>query len=154
MLTSASILENSPRIDNRGDGTYNRSGIFFKEMSMSSLNGKESSPEHHAKVSVLGATVVHQGDLSGQEDLIVRGQFRGNINLPGNDLLVVEGGLVEAEVRVRSITVRGEVNGNIAASGKVVIERTGRVKGDLSASVISIEDGAQFKGSVKVMGKT
>jgi len=120
---------------------------------MTSPNGKESSPEHHAKVSVLGTTVVLQGDIGGQEDLIVRGQFRGKINLPGNDLLVVEGGLIEAEVRVRSITVRGEVNGNIAASGKVIIEKTGRVKGDLSASIISIEDGAQFKGSVKVMGK-
>jgi cytoskeletal protein CcmA (bactofilin family) len=120
---------------------------------MTSLNGKESSPEHHAKVSVLGPTVVLQGDIGGQEDLIVRGQFRGKINLPGNDLLVVEGGLIEAEVRVRSITVKGEINGNIAASGKVIIERTGRVKGDLSASIISIEDGAQFKGSVKVMGK-
>lgn len=120
---------------------------------MTSPDGRESSLEHQAKVSVLGATVVLQGDIGGQEDLIVRGQFRGKINLPGNDLLVVEGGLIEAEVRVRSITVRGEVNGNITASGKVIIERTGRVKGDLSASVISIEDGAQFKGSVKVLSK-
>jgi cytoskeletal protein CcmA (bactofilin family) len=120
---------------------------------MTFLNEKESSLEHQAKVSVLGTTVVLQGDIGGQEDLILRGQLRGKINLPGNDLMVAEGGLVEAEVRVRNITVRGEVNGNITASGKVTIERTGRVKGDLAASVISVEDGAQFRGSVKVVGK-
>ena len=122
-------------------------------MQMTSLNGKEPPLEHQAKVSVLGTAVVFQGDINGQEDLILRGQFRGKISLPGNDLMVAEGGLVEAEVRVRNISVRGEVNGNIAASGKITIERTGRVKGDLSASVISIEDGAQFRGSVKVVGK-
>ncbi|MGB7295749.1 MAG: polymer-forming cytoskeletal protein [Candidatus Aminicenantales bacterium] len=120
---------------------------------MTSPNGRESSLEHQARVSVLGATLVLQGDFSGQEDLILRGQFRGKINFPGNDLMVAEGGLVEAEVKVRSITVKGEVNGNIAASGKIIIERTGRVKGDLSAAVISIEEGAQFKGSVKVLSQ-
>jgi cytoskeletal protein CcmA (bactofilin family) len=120
---------------------------------MTSLNGKESSLEHQAKVSVMGTAVVLQGEISGQGDLILRGQLRGKVSLPGNDLMVAEGGLIEAEVRVRNITVRGEVIGNIVASGKITIERTGRVKGDLSASVISIEDGAQFRGSVKVVGK-
>ncbi len=121
---------------------------------MTTPNARESFPEHQARVSVFGSTIIVQGDVSGQEDIIVRGQFRGKINLPGNDLMVAEGGLVEAEVRVRNITVRGEVSGNIAAAGKITIERTGRVKGDLSASVISIEDGAQFKGAVKVLGKS
>jgi cytoskeletal protein CcmA (bactofilin family) len=152
MVTSVSILENPCRIDNPATGIYNRNQSFFEDKSMTSPNGRESPPEHQAKVSVLGTTVVLQGDISGQEDLIIRGQVRGKISLPGNDLMVAEGGLVEAEVRVRSITVRGEVNGNIVALGKVTIERTGRVRGDLSASIISIEDGAQFKGSVKVVG--
>ncbi|MBN2409116.1 MAG: polymer-forming cytoskeletal protein [Candidatus Aminicenantes bacterium] len=118
---------------------------------MTSLNGKESALEHQTRVSVLGATLSLQGDISGQEDLIVRGRLHGKINLPGNDLMVAEDSLIEAEIKVKSITVRGQVNGNISASGKIFIERTGRVKGDLSAAVISIEDGAQFKGSVRVL---
>ena len=121
---------------------------------MTSPNARESLPEHQAKVSVFGSAITMQGDVSGQEDVIVRGQLRGKISLSGTDLMVAEGALVEAEVQARNITVRGEVNGNIAASGKITIERTGRVKGDLSASVISIEDGAQFKGAVKVLGKS
>jgi cytoskeletal protein CcmA (bactofilin family) len=154
MDTSTCILENPRWIDNPTTAIYNRTqSDLGEDMQMTSLNGKEPPLEHQAKVSVLGTAVVFQGDINGQEDLILRGQFRGKISLPGNDLMVAEGGLVEAEVRVRNISVRGEVNGNIAASGKITIERTGRVKGDLSASVISIEDGAQFRGSVKVVGK-
>ncbi len=121
---------------------------------MTPPNEKTTAPEYQTKVSVLGSGIALQGELSGQEDIIVRGQFRGKINLAGNDLMVAEGGLVEAEVRVRNITVRGEVTGNIIAAGKISIESTGRVKGDLSASVVSIEDGAQFKGAVKVLGKS
>lgn len=121
---------------------------------MTSQNAREPSFEHQANVSVLGTTFVLQGDISGQEDLIVRGQFRGKISLPGSDLMVAEGALVEAEITVKGITVRGDVNGDITASGKIVIERTGRVKGNLAASVISIEDGAQFKGSAKVQGRS
>jgi cytoskeletal protein CcmA (bactofilin family) len=103
------------------------------------------------KTARLGLTFRIQGELVGKEDLVVQGQFQGKINLPENDLLIAEPGKVEAEIQVRNITVRGEVIGNIHASGRIIIEKTGRMKGDLSASLISIEDGAQFKGSVKIL---
>ncbi|MFZ2055400.1 MAG: polymer-forming cytoskeletal protein [Candidatus Aminicenantales bacterium] len=114
---------------------------------------KEPSLEHPDGVSHLSPTSLIQGEFSGREDLVIRGQVRGKIALPENDLLVDSSGRVEAEARVKNVRIRGEFVGNITASGKVIIERTGRVKGDLSASLISIEDGAQFKGAVKVMGK-
>jgi cytoskeletal protein CcmA (bactofilin family) len=101
----------------------------------------------------LGATVIFQGEFSAKEDIVIQGQVKGKINLAECDLLVAEQGKVEAEVLVRNITVRGEVSGNITASGKITIEKTGRMKGDLAAGVISIEDGAQFRGSVKILGK-
>jgi cytoskeletal protein CcmA (bactofilin family) len=114
---------------------------------------KLSSPEHPDGVSHLSPTSIVQGEFSGREDLVVRGQVRGKIALPENDLLVDERGRVEAEVRVKNVRIKGEVVGNITASGKVIIERTGRMRGDLSAAVISIEDGALFKGSVKILTK-
>jgi cytoskeletal protein CcmA (bactofilin family) len=114
---------------------------------------KLSSPEHPDGVSHLSPTSVVQGEFGGREDLVVRGQVRGKITLPENDLVVDERGRVEAEVRAKNVRIKGEVVGNITASGKVIIERTGRMRGDLSAAVISIEDGALFKGSVKILAK-
>jgi cytoskeletal protein CcmA (bactofilin family) len=114
---------------------------------------KDPAPEHFERASRLGLSILLQGDLGGKEDLVVLGKIQGKIRLPENDILVAEQGQIEAEIQVRNITVRGEVIGNITASGKVVIEKAGRMKGDLSASVISIEDGAQFKGSVKILDK-
>lgn len=114
---------------------------------------KLSAPEHPDGVSHLSPTSTVQGEFSGREDLVVRGQVRGKIALPENDLLVDEKGRVEAEVRARNVRIKGDLVGNVTASGKVIIERTGRMRGDLSAAVISIEDGAQFKGSVKILTK-
>jgi cytoskeletal protein CcmA (bactofilin family) len=110
--------------------------------------------ENPDRVSQISPTSVIQGDITGREDFVVRGQVRGKIALPENDLLLEEGSRVEAEARVRNIRIRGEFVGNVTASGKVVIEKTGRMRGDLSAGVISVEDGAQFKGSVKIMPRT
>jgi cytoskeletal protein CcmA (bactofilin family) len=104
-------------------------------------------------VSHLSQTSLIQGEISSREDLVVRGRVLGKISLPENDLLVEPSGRVEAEARARNVRIKGEFVGNIAASGKVVIETTGRMKGDLSAAVISIEDGARFKGTVKVLAK-
>jgi cytoskeletal protein CcmA (bactofilin family) len=114
---------------------------------------KPSSLEPSEGVSHLSPTIVVQGEISGREDLVVRGQVRGKIELPENDLLVDERGRAEAEVRAKNVRIKGELVGNITASGKVTIERTGRMRGDLSAAIISIEDGAQFKGSVKILAK-
>ena len=114
---------------------------------------KEPFSGHPEGVSHLSPTIVIQGDISGREDVVVRGQVHGKINLPENELLVDSNGRVEAEARVKNVRIRGEFVGNILASGKVIIERTGRMRGDLSAAVISIEDGAQFKGTVKILTK-
>jgi cytoskeletal protein CcmA (bactofilin family) len=126
---------------------------LFKGETMTLPDRNVPSPEHPDGVSHLSPTSIVQGEISGREDLVVRGQVRGKIALPENDLLVDERGRVEAEVRAKNIRIKGEVVGNITASGKVIIERTGRMRGDLSAAVISIEDGAQFKGTVKILPK-
>jgi cytoskeletal protein CcmA (bactofilin family) len=105
-------------------------------------------------VSHLSQTSLIQGEISSHEDLVVRGRVLGRISLPENDLLVEPSGRVEAEARARNIRIKGEFVGNITASGKVIIESTGRVHGDLSATVISIEDGARFKGAVKILAKS
>jgi len=124
---------------------------LFKGETMTLPDRKVPSTEHPDGVSHLSPTSIVQGEISGREDLVVRGQVRGKIALPENDLLVDQSGRVEAEVRAKNIRIKGEVVGNITASGKVIIERTGRMRGDLSAAVISIEDGAQFKGTVKIL---
>lgn len=97
-----------------------------------------------------GPSLFLKGELSGEEDLVIEGHFQGKIELGNHNILVGEGGNIEADIRVNNITIKGSVTGNIYASGKVFISEEGQLKGEINAPTISIMDGARFKGSVKM----
>jgi cytoskeletal protein CcmA (bactofilin family) len=118
---------------------------------MSSEDRKDRSPEAWDRAARLGPGLELNGEIQGREDLVIQGRMRGAIRLPESNVLVAEPARVEAHIQARDVTVKGEVIGNITASGCVTIERTGRLTGDLAASSISVEDGARFKGSVRIL---
>jgi cytoskeletal protein CcmA (bactofilin family) len=100
--------------------------------------------------TILGRTVVVQGQLSAGEDLLIDGQFEGNINLDNHCLTVGTEGHVKAEIRARQVIILGAVTGNLAAREKIEIRRTGHVVGDLVGATVAIEEGAYFKGSIDI----
>ncbi len=110
-----------------------------------------ASPASHQNQTFLGRSVVLQGELSGKEDLLIEGQFDGNINLQEHCLTIGPQGQVKAEIRARQVVVHGTVNGNISAREKIDIRKTGHVVGDLLAGAIAIEEGAYFKGSIDIL---
>lgn len=99
----------------------------------------------------LGRSVVLRGELSGDEDLLIEGQFDGTITLPEHCLTVGPNGHVKAEIRARQVVILGSVDGNITAREKIEIRKTGHVVGDLVSAGIAIEEGAYFKGSIDIL---
>jgi len=100
--------------------------------------------------TLLGRTVVAQGQISSGEDLLIEGKFEGTINLDDHCLTVGTEGQVKAEIRARQVIILGSVTGNLAAREKIEIRRTGHVVGDLLAATVAIEEGAYFKGSIDI----
>jgi cytoskeletal protein CcmA (bactofilin family) len=107
----------------------------------------ELIPKH---ISHIGTSVNLAGELVGEEDVLVEGRLKGKINLGENNLIVGRQGQVDADIVARDVTIRGRIKGNISAYGKITIEKDAQVIGDISAARVSIMDGAQFKGSVKM----
>ena len=107
--------------------------------------------KHPEATTVLGPTVDIQAELKSGEDLIIQGKFQGHIDIGNKNLIIEKSADVDAEIRARNITIKGKVKGNINATGKVYIEREARVFGDMSAARISIMEGAQYKGSMKMI---
>jgi len=114
-------------------------------------NNKMSSPEEVIPRSMarLGPSLFLVGELSGEEDIVIEGQYKGKIDLANHNLLVRRGAKVKADIRVKNITINGTVEGNIDASGRIFISKEGQMKGDLKAPKISIMEGAKFKGGLK-----
>lgn len=106
-------------------------------------------PTLHGLTKV-GPASFFNGHLEGHEDVMIEGRYQGKISLPANVLTVGRGAKVEAEVRVRSLVLHGELSGTVAASERVMISETARMNGDIQTARISISNGAQFKGGIKI----
>lgn len=102
------------------------------------------------KQTILGPSMTLNGELSGNEDLLIEGQFEGNVHLQDHCLTVGPHGQVKAEIHARQVVVLGSVDGNISASEKIEIRKSGRVVGDLAAAGVAIEEGAYLKGSIDI----
>ena len=97
--------------------------------------------------TVIGSSIVIDGEISGDEDLVIQGTVKGKISL--RESLFVEGsGVVEADIETQNVEIAGRVTGNIQASDKVELKADCRVVGDVKAPRILIADGARFKGSI------
>jgi len=97
--------------------------------------------------TVIGSSIVVDGEVRGEEDLVVQGTVKGKIALKEH-LTVEKSGVIEADMETATVTISGRVTGNIQATDKVEIRSDGRMIGDIKSPRILIADGAAFKGSV------
>ena len=107
--------------------------------------GRVPAPSSPAR---LGPSLALEGKLSGEEDLLVEGRFRGEIAVPAHQVTVGSDGRVEGEVRASAIIVEGEVRGNLTASQQVLVRASGRVHGDIRAPRVALDQGCRFKGAI------
>lgn len=98
-----------------------------------------------------GRSLAVKGDVSGNEDLMIFGQFEGTVNVQGHCLTIGPEGKVKAEIQAARVVIYGSVHGNISVRERVEIYKSGHVVGDLIAPGISIEDGAYFKGKIEIL---
>ena len=89
---------------------------------------KKNSPEEiiPRNIARLGPSLFLKGELSGEEDVIIEGQYKGKIDLTNHNILVGNGARVKGDIRVKNITIKGSVEGNIEASGKIFILKDGQ----------------------------
>jgi cytoskeletal protein CcmA (bactofilin family) len=100
------------------------------------------------KLVNIGQSITIKGELTGNEDLTIDGKVEGTILLKDHNLTIGTNGRINAEVHAKTVTVVGEVVGNITADDKVEVEASGNVQGDIRAPRVVLSDGARFKGSI------
>jgi cytoskeletal protein CcmA (bactofilin family) len=86
--------------------------------------------------------------LSADEHLIIQGVVEGTVELKNHNLTIGESGRIQADIKAVVITVEGNLVGDMEGSEIVIIKRTATVKGNARAPRISVEEGANFNGSV------
>ena len=111
---------------------------------------KNAAPASKAspKKACIGAGLTLKGELSGNEDVIIEGRVEGKVTLKGHSVIIEKSGRVDADIFASNIRVAGEVHGDLHGTSQVVLLETGHIEGDIHAKSVTIETGAQFKGSV------
>ena len=68
-----------------------------------------------------------------------------------NRITIGPNGRVIANVKARDVVVLGQLKGNIEASGRVDIRKGANLVGDIRYAKISIEEGADLRGSLEMI---
>jgi cytoskeletal protein CcmA (bactofilin family) len=107
-----------------------------------SMGGREAA--------VIGPSIHIDGDVRGEEDLLIDGEVSGTVQLKNNSLTVGPNGKVRADVYAHSIYVDGHLEGDLYGSERVHIRKSAQVRGNITSPRVSLEDGAKFKGSIEM----
>ena len=96
--------------------------------------------------TIIGKNTKFKGTISGEGNVRIDGALDGEISSTG-DIVIGEQGNVTATIKANNVLISGTVKGNIHVNSKLEITATGNLFGDVRASVLSIAEGAAFKGS-------
>ncbi|MBK7866071.1 MAG: polymer-forming cytoskeletal protein [Ignavibacteriales bacterium] len=99
-------------------------------------------------ISVISSDVVIRGEIEGACDMRFDGKLKGHIRIDGL-LLIGKGAEIDGNLVADSIAIAGRVNGNAYATGKVEINPTGILTGDIKSKSLVIEEGGVYKGTVE-----
>lgn len=100
--------------------------------------------------NILSNDVEIKGSIKFLNELIVDGKVDGEISSDAGVLTVGENAEVKGEIRTKSVTVLGRINGNITVSERCELKSRAQLIGDLKAARLVIEEGATFVGKSEV----
>lgn len=99
--------------------------------------------------TIIGAETSIKGALHSQRSMQIEGTIEGEINCQG-DVFIGEKSRVKASIIARSVTVAGEVFGNIETLKGLRITKTGKVYGDITGDQLSVDEGGIYRGKVNM----
>jgi cytoskeletal protein CcmA (bactofilin family) len=103
----------------------------------------------HGGKDILSSDVEIKGSIKFHKELLIDGNVEGDINSDGV-LTVGENAEIRGEIKTKSITVYGKVNGNITVGERCELKSKCVLQGDLKAARLIIEEGATFIGRSEV----
>ena len=98
---------------------------------------------------LLSRGVSIKGSVKFLHELVVDGEVDGMIDSPGK-LSIGEHAQIKGEIKAKSVTVRGTIEGNILATERCELAAGCTLRGDIEAPRLVVDENAAFVGSAKV----
>jgi cytoskeletal protein CcmA (bactofilin family) len=103
------------------------------------------TPARDGNESVIGGGVTIVGKIDGAGNVRLGGRFEGDVDIQG-DLTIEAGAKLTGSVRALSITIAGEIEGNVESAARVELLPTAIVNGDLKAGTLIVAAGSKMRG--------
>jgi cytoskeletal protein CcmA (bactofilin family) len=99
--------------------------------------------------SVIDEHLAIAGDISTDGTIRVDGRIEGTLHRT-HTMIIGAGATVIGSIEAREVVIGGEVTGNLVVSGRVEVQKTGTVHGDIRAAAVMLEEGGTVHGHVLV----
>jgi cytoskeletal protein CcmA (bactofilin family) len=116
-------------------------------MNLNNITSLVSEPS--TSKNILTSDVELTGTLKFDSEMIFDGKLDGEIISEGV-LTLGKNAVIKGEVRTKSVTIHGTVNGNVTVQERCELKSNAELLGDLKAMRIIIEEGATFMGASTV----
>jgi cytoskeletal protein CcmA (bactofilin family) len=102
--------------------------------------------------TLIGNGTTFKGDITVSNSLRVDGILIGNVKEAAN-VIVGETAQVKGNINANYVVIDGTVEGNITAGECIELLTKSKVTGDLTTTILSITEGAVFKGKSLMLEK-
>jgi cytoskeletal protein CcmA (bactofilin family) len=109
---------------------------------------RRESPLRERRETVFGPGVTIEGKIEGDADVRIAGKFKGEIHIKG-DLNIERGAHLTAKINADTVTIGGELEGNVVATAQVKVSESGQLIGDLKATTLTVAAGSRMRGHVE-----
>lgn len=79
------------------------------------------------------------------------GAFKGRVEGSGC-LLIGPGAMIEADIHAEEVIISGQVTGEVTADKRIEIKSPGRLKGNINAPLVVMDEGVWFEGHCTMAG--
>src|ERR1700759_84189 len=132
-----------------GGAEENTRSAYSEQPRPSQTTDYQKTMAEHSGKDILSSDVEIKGSIKFQKELLIDGRVEGEINSEGV-LTIGENADIRGEIKTKSITVFGKVQGNITVTERCELKSKCTLQGDLKAARLVIEEGATFIGKSEV----
>lgn len=105
--------------------------------------------EKDKKTTVINKDVEIVGTVNSAGDIEISGKLSGDLTCAGS-AVIGEGCTIKGNISADSVSVSGQVNGNISSKDRIELKATAKITGDIRAKRLRVEDGVTFVGKSEV----
>ena len=94
---------------------------------------------------LIGANCSFEGQIDTKGTIRIDGSVKGHVK--ADWIILGENARLQGDLNARGVIVGGAVTGNIVAKENLEIKQTGKVRGDIRSTKLSIIEGGIFEGT-------